>query len=390
MNTFARDDGGKPPPQAQELQPVVAKKYCSLDGLRELYNDIKTYLRQHIDFIDERYYDVTACFILVCRRFRVFDAIPYIAFQGPPESGKSRALDACGALTDEEPLQSASISTAGLFRGISKLKPNCVYIDEADLIAEDRRPETIALLNSGYTLRRPVIRVFQGKDGKWELEKLDVYGPKMIATIKDLPDTTDSRCIKVNMCRARRDKSIRFLIDAVTAQNLRARLHDYETAYEGVPPQKLVRFEPETWGSPRLAQLFYPLFEVAPTIEIEEILHGLALELGTQRKSEDLESDCATVMRAVQTECDLEEQETLDREGNNRMVQGSHILERIKNSLAEEETKFWTPWRIAKLLRMLGFVRFHVMKGSVWKIAANRYEERLKQYVSTNEQTMTE
>lgn len=129
----------------------------------------------------------------------MFPAYPYLALNGPKNSGKSTVLRVI------QPLAFNMISTsdptgASMFRLIHYTSCT-VGIDEAERYHNPRDPgmqQIRQLLNSGYKQGMPAIRI-TGEDMK--PQAFDVYSPKILAAIMGLEDILASRCIAIPMRR---------------------------------------------------------------------------------------------------------------------------------------------------------------------------------------------
>jgi len=134
--------------------------------------------------------------------YTLFPAYPYLALNGPKNSGKSTVLRVL------QPLAFNMITTSdptgpSMFRLIHNTSCT-VGIDEAERYHNPRDPgmqQIRQLLNSGYKQGMPAIRV-TGDDLK--PQAFDVYSPKILAAIMGLEDILASRCIAIPMRRTTR------------------------------------------------------------------------------------------------------------------------------------------------------------------------------------------
>jgi hypothetical protein len=132
--------------------------------------------------------------------YTIFPAYPYLALNGPKNSGKSTVLRVL------QPLAFNMITTSdptgpSMFRLIHHTSCT-VGIDEAERYHNPKDPgmqQIRQLLNSGYKQGMPAIRV-TGDDLK--PQAFDVYSPKILAAIMGLEDVLASRCIAIPMRRA--------------------------------------------------------------------------------------------------------------------------------------------------------------------------------------------
>lgn len=110
-------------------------------------------------------------------------------------AGKSQLLNLIGCLC-HNPVSTSNITPAALFRYIEQHKPT-VLIDEADTFLS-RSEDLRGIVNAGFESTGCVIRCV-GQDS--EPTEFNVFGPKVIAGIGNLPSTIQSRSIAINMYR---------------------------------------------------------------------------------------------------------------------------------------------------------------------------------------------
>jgi len=125
-------------------------------------------------------------------------------------SGKTRVLD-CLELLVPEPFRVVIPSEAVVYTILAQRPRPTMLLDEADAIFGPRSAEKYeglrAILNSGNRRGTPVLRV--KLDGKRrEVDAFDVFGPKAIAGIGNLPSTVADRSIPIRMKRRTPDEPI--------------------------------------------------------------------------------------------------------------------------------------------------------------------------------------
>lgn len=153
------------------------------------------------------------------------DATPYIAtMSAEKRSGKTLLLEVCSLLV-REPLPTANISDAALFRAISELTPT-MLMDEVDAVfgpkARDRE-ELRGILNAGYRRGAHVLRMGGAK--MTTLERFPVFCPKLFAGLGELPDTLADRSIRIRLERRTREEPI----ERFRRRDVERRRHSYAT-----------------------------------------------------------------------------------------------------------------------------------------------------------------
>jgi Protein of unknown function (DUF3631) len=158
------------------------------------------------------------------------ETTPYLFLTSAEKrSGKTRLLEVL-ELVVHEPLPTANITEAALFRAIEDLKPT-LLLDEVDAIFGNKareREDLRGLLNAGY--RRGAVARRMGGTRMTTLEAFRVYCPKAFAAIGRLPDTITDRSIVIRLQRKTRDEQVeRFRRRSAqpTGESLRDRLADW-------------------------------------------------------------------------------------------------------------------------------------------------------------------
>ena len=136
------------------------------------------------------------------------DTTPYLAITSAEKrSGKTLLLEVLSLIV-KQPLPTANISDAALFRAIAKLGPT-ILLDEIDAVfgpkARDRE-DLRGMLNAGY--RRGAVAWRMGSANNTTLESFPVYSAKAFAGIGSLPDTIADRSIAIRLERRTRDERI--------------------------------------------------------------------------------------------------------------------------------------------------------------------------------------
>jgi hypothetical protein len=166
---------------------------------REVFNTIHDMFTRYVDFRSPVESRILTLWTIGTYFYQMFPAFPYLALNGPKNSGKSTVLRVL------QPLAFNMITTsdptgASMFRLIHYTSCT-VGIDEAERYHNPRDPgmqQIRQLLNSGYKQGMPAIRI-TGDDMK--PQAFDVYSPKILAAIMGLEDVLASRCIAIPMRR---------------------------------------------------------------------------------------------------------------------------------------------------------------------------------------------
>jgi len=152
--------------------------------------DIEMYLRKYIGLKNDESYTVLAAYALLTYVFGSFPAIPYLRLKGNKGTGKSTILSVLKNIV-HGPYLVSNLTTAALIR-ITDDPDTTLLLDEAENLGKRGSSSEMLfeILNSGYKRDGRVTRVSNGK-----LREYSTYGPKIIACINELVDTTEDRTI---------------------------------------------------------------------------------------------------------------------------------------------------------------------------------------------------
>ncbi|TVR20159.1 MAG: hypothetical protein EA396_11075 [Anaerolineaceae bacterium] len=235
------------------------------------FNAVHQQFTRFIDFRSWVESSVMALWAIGTYFYTMFPAYPYLALNGPKNSGKSTVLRVL------QPIAFNMISTSdptgpSMFRMIHYTSCT-VGIDEAERYHNPRDPgmqQIRQLLNSGYKSGMPAIRLV-GEDMK--PQAFDVYSPKIMAAIMGLEDILASRCIAIPMRRT--DRKMPLIPPDFDGASIRHQLYTLALSYH----QSVYRnfFErPELHKlTNRSGELWQPLIALAAFFEEEGGVDGL-------------------------------------------------------------------------------------------------------------------
>jgi Protein of unknown function (DUF3631) len=295
-----------------------------------LLNDVRRFIGRFVVLNDDQ---ATAATLFAANThvFNAFGCTPYLAITSPEKrSGKTQMLEVVELLV-REPLPTANISDAALFRATDKLRPT-LLIDEVDAVFGKKtrdREELRGLLCAGY--RRGALAHRMGGNNNTTLQTFSVYCPKAFAGIGDcLPDTITDRSIPIRLKRRTRNEPLeRFRRRDAEPGGLilRDRLadwlepqHDYLAATRPALPDELDDRAQDVWE---------PLLAIADLAGWSEEARQAAIALSSGEERED-DSITALLLRDLQDVF----------EANGGRLRTADLLER----LYEIEESPWGDW----------------------------------------------
>jgi DNA primase len=214
----------------------------SVDGAA-LLTDVEAFVRRFVVFPSGAASAATTLWVAHTHAFDAAPATPYIAVTSPEKrSGKSRLQEVCQLLV-RQPMRTVNTSLAVLFRAIDKNRPT-LFLDETDTVFKmggEKAEELRGLINAGNRPGSPVLRTV---GDHFDIKAFEVFCPKMLSGIKDLPDTVMDRSINIRIQRRKKTEPYEKFRERKVrpeAESLRQRLELW--AAEAVP--QLTDAEPE-------------------------------------------------------------------------------------------------------------------------------------------------
>ena len=205
------DSRNKPLANAGTVSPLrtwlPAKLLSPVEDGFKLLDDITAAVRDHV-VMPHGAAETIALFALHAHAHDAAQFSPLLAIRSPDsECGKTTLLRVLGKLTPS-PLSVANVTAAGLYRTISWRK-HMLLIDEADTILIGKN-ELRGILNSGHC--RDSAQVLRA-DGTF-----NVWCPKAMALIGELPTTLRNRSLLVTLKRKRPEETVTVLDRAALAR----------------------------------------------------------------------------------------------------------------------------------------------------------------------------
>ena len=181
----------------------VAERLASID-LAEYLGRVEGFLVRYVAFPSAHEAVAVALWIAAAHLVELFETSPLLAITSAEmRSGKTRLLELLELLVPH-PFRVIMPSEAVVYTVLAQRPRRTMLLDEADAVFSPRMAERYeglrAILNAGNRQGNPVLRVkLEGR--RREVESFDVFGPKVIAGIGNLPTTVADRSIPVRMKR---------------------------------------------------------------------------------------------------------------------------------------------------------------------------------------------
>ena len=169
-----------------------------------LLERLVTIAKRYIELEQEIDYYLLCAWILGTYFFPAFYAYPFLNIKAPKRSGKSQCLNLLTQLSfnaiKARPSLAALGDTVDALRGT-------YLIDQADSLGRKNGPEELLeILADSYKKsggKRRVVVI--GKDKARSIQEFEIYGPKVFASIKELPEDLRDRCLIIPLIRSQRN-----------------------------------------------------------------------------------------------------------------------------------------------------------------------------------------
>ncbi|MBZ0296387.1 MAG: hypothetical protein K8L99_27750 [Anaerolineae bacterium] len=311
--------------------------------------------------------------------YTMFPAYPYLALNGPKNSGKSTVMRVL------QPLAFNMITTSdptgpSMFRLIHQTSCT-VGIDEAERYHNPKDPgmqQIRQLLNSGYKQGMPAIRV-TGDDLK--PQAFDVYSPKILAAIMGLEDILASRCIAIPMRRTTRkmpsfppDFDGAFLRHQLYILALTHFQVVYRNYFERPELHKLHNRSGELWS---------PLVALAAFFEEQGEVVGLLDAISNAAEWDEQISEGKSL--SEREEAVLQALELLTRNSDEIVwVKGTDLREKIRSLLGQSTDEMGNAQWIGHILKRLQLIdqsrRKHHVGGKLYAIERREVLDMMQRY----------
>jgi hypothetical protein len=165
----------------------------------ETYSLIRELFEDYMDFEDERLYSLFVCFLIYTYFYPLFNHAPVLQLWGEFKTGKTKVCSLVEAIVFN-PINSANISSASVFRLIESRRAIILLDESEDLLTAERARDIRNMLLAGTGKSGETFRQERGSFESFRTQSFRVFSPKLIANIAgiDLP-ALQSRTIRAAM-----------------------------------------------------------------------------------------------------------------------------------------------------------------------------------------------
>ena len=171
----------------------------SSKSFAEVYGILREAFEEYMDFADERLYSLFSCFLIYSYFYPLFNYAPILQLWGEFKTGKTKVCSLIEAMVFN-PINSANISSASVFRLIESRRAVILLDESEDLLTAERARDIRNMLLAGTGKSGETYRQERGTFESFRTQSFKVFSPKLIANISgiDLP-ALQSRTIRATM-----------------------------------------------------------------------------------------------------------------------------------------------------------------------------------------------
>jgi len=169
----------------------------SSPSILKVCEQIKESIHYYMDFMDERHFDLLACFIIYTYFYPLFNGAPILQFWGEFQTGKTKICSLLEAMCFN-PINSANISSSSVFRLVESRRATVLLDESEDVSTSERTKEIRNMLLAGTGKSGETFRQEKMLDDSFQTRSFKVFSPKVIANITgiDIP-ALQSRIIRL-------------------------------------------------------------------------------------------------------------------------------------------------------------------------------------------------
>ncbi len=165
--------------------------------IAELWKEIRDLFEYYVDYSDSRYYDLLASFVIYTYFYPLFYNAPVVQFWGEMRTGKTKSLSLLDTMVFN-PINSANISSASVFRLIESRRSTILFDESEDLMTSERARDIRNMLLAGTGKSGETFRQEKASDDSYKTQSFKVFSPKVIAHISGIDSAALlSRVIRV-------------------------------------------------------------------------------------------------------------------------------------------------------------------------------------------------
>lgn len=290
-----------------DLTPAIVECFLKNDPVEpDFILRLRDFMRERVFFKNEKIPLFLAVWILGTYLYKVFCHFGYLWIISPVlQCGKTLLLDVISQFCFNSTQRLTNPSPSSIFREITQNNSTLIW-DECDNLKRENGEDfsqLISMLNSGFQRGSVILRT-EKVNGKFQNNRYEIYSPKVLCGLNQLPQTIRDRAFRITMVKKKDDEKIKRLVlqrDSEEIEAIRSNLYlwalnyckDVEEVYHFLPDSNIPQISKLT---DRERDIWEPIFAISLVLEettnatsIFDQLTTLASEM-SQKKAQESSS----------------------------------------------------------------------------------------------------
>ena len=190
----------EPPPDASPMSGEGIRRFQNGEEVVsvELFEALRKFIQRRVIFIHECVPTMLALWLMGTYCYALFNYFGYVWLTSlGPSCGKSLLAEILSMVAFNATPPLVDPTPATVFRDI-EANGSTFILDEVENLDPETKGELLSILNAGFGRGAKVRRMTPAGDG-WTVRAFDVYGPKVIAGINQIPRPLQTRAFRIEM-----------------------------------------------------------------------------------------------------------------------------------------------------------------------------------------------
>jgi len=162
-----------------------------------MQKQVREQVEHYLGCLDERQYDLFACFIIYTYFYPLFNGAPILQLWGEFQTGKTKVCSLLEAMCFN-PINSANISSSSVFRLVESRRATVLLDESEELSTADRTKDIRNMLLAGTGKSGETFRQERQLDDSYRTQSFKVFSPKVIANIAGISiPALQSRVVRI-------------------------------------------------------------------------------------------------------------------------------------------------------------------------------------------------
>jgi 5S rRNA maturation endonuclease (ribonuclease M5) len=287
------------------LTPAIVSRFLNGDPVEsDFILRLRDFIKERVFFKNEKIPLFLAVWIVGTYLYKVFCHYGYLWIVSPtPQCGKTLLLEVISQFCFNSTQRLTNPSPSSIFREITQNNSTLIWDECDNLKKEDREDfsQLNSMLNSGFQRGSVVLRT-EKVNGRFEINRYEVYSPKVLCGLNQVPGTIRDRAFRITMVKKKESEKIkRFVLqrDLEQIEQIRSNLYlwalsyckDVEKVYHQLPDLNIPHISKLT---DRERDIWEPILAISLVLEKTTEINGISDQLVTlasemsEKKSQEM------------------------------------------------------------------------------------------------------